>query len=108
MPKLPEFLIQPFCFRCYELRCVNNIVPGNYSTDDVAGPVPYRIAPGQLKPVYDVDTINGAPPEDDYRRVFPGNVLNATDQLFTQCWNSTDAQVWLLPAFATRTQQRSF
>ena len=77
--------------RCYELRCVNSIVPGNYSSRSV--PTPYAIAGGQLRPVYAFDTISGGPPLDDYNRTFPGNVLNATHQLFTQCWNQTDAQV---------------
>lgn len=77
--------------RCYELRCVNSIVPGNYSSRSV--PTPYAIADGQLRPVYAFDTISGGPPLDDYNRTFPGNVLNATHQLFTQCWNQTDAQV---------------
>lgn len=72
---------------------MNNVVPGNYSTDRVSIPVPYKIGPGQLKPVFQFDTINDEPPVDDYNRTFPGNVLNATDQLFTQCWNETDSQV---------------
>lgn len=80
-------------FRCYELRCVNNVVPGNYSADVDHRPIPYAIQDGQLKPVYAFDTINGTPSLDDYNRPFPGNVLNGTKQLFTQCWNETDAQV---------------
>ena len=43
-PEWPSLLIQPFSCRCYELRCVNNVVPGNYSTDTVPRPIPYRIA----------------------------------------------------------------
>ena len=51
------------------------------------------IADGQLKPVYLFQTNSGQPPVDDYNRPFPGNVLNGTNQMFTQCWNETDAQV---------------
>ena len=83
-------------FRCYELRCVNSIVPGNYSADSIRRPIPYAIADGQLKPVYAFDTSSGTPPVDGYNRSFPGNVLNSTNLLFAQCWNETDAQVWSL------------
>lgn len=83
-------------FRCYELRCVNNVVPGNYSADRIPMPIPYAIADGQLKPVYLFETNSVQPPVDDLSRPFPGNVLNGTNQMFTQCWNDTDAQVCLL------------
>ena len=68
---------------------MNNIVPSNYSADNVPNPVFYNIG-------FIQNTISGEPPVDDYNRTFPGNVLNATHQLFTQCWNQTDSQVWLL------------
>ena len=87
-------LIHSLWFRCYELRCINSIVPGNYSSDNT--PVPYAIAKNQLEPVYALETYSNSPPVDDYNRPFPGNVLNATRQLFTQCWNQTDAKVLLL------------
>ena len=71
---------------------MNSIVPGNYSSDSI--PVPYQIGKDQLIPVYDFPTISNTPPLDDYGRIFPGNVLNATQQMFTQCWNQTqDSQV---------------
>ena len=69
------------------MRCVNNIVPSNYSSSNT--PIPWAIAQDQLYPFYRVNSSA----VDDYNRAFPGNVLNATDQLFTQCWNQTDAQV---------------
>ena len=91
-------LIYPVFFRCYELRCVNNIVPSNYSSNNT--PVPWGIVPvpsaaarDQLDPLYTHETYSSDPAVDDYNRTFPGNVLNATNQLFTQCWNQTDAQV---------------
>lgn len=70
---------------------MNAIVPGNYSSNNT--PVPYAIAENQLKPVYDLETYGSGPPVDGYNRTFPGNVLNATNQLFTQCWNQTDDEV---------------
>lgn len=69
-------------------------MPGNYSSDNT--PIPYATAKDQLEPVYELETYGNTPPVDDYNRVFSGNVLNATRQLFTQCWNQTDAKVWLL------------
>ena len=81
---------------------MNNIVPGNYTLENnVPKPIPDRIEPGQLKPVYDFNTTTGQFPVDGYNRPFPGNVLNATKQLFTQCWNQTvaDEPVRLLLKF---------
>lgn len=80
------------CCRCYELRCVNSVVPSNYSSDNI--PIPYNISANQLTPVYAFATYNNSPPLDDYGRPFPGNVLAASNTMFTQCWNQTqDAQV---------------
>lgn len=67
---------------------MNSIVPGNYSADNT--PIPYALAEDQLVPVYEFNTTNNMPPLDDYNRVFPGNVLNSSHQMFTQCWNQTD------------------
>lgn len=74
---------------------MNNVIPGNYSSDGM--PIPFTIA--EMKPVYTLDTYSSKPAVDDYNRPFPGNVLDARNQLFTQCWNNTDAQVWPLPKY---------
>ena len=70
---------------------MNSIVPGNYSSNNT--PIPYEIANGQLTPPYELQTVSGVLPVDDYNRTFPGNFLNATNRLFTQCWTEMDAQV---------------
>ena len=103
--ELPHLVIQPCRCRCYELRCVNSIVPGNYTVDsDGPKPTPYLIEPGQLTPVYDFPTNSPVFPVDGYNRTFPGNVLNTTKMLFTQCWNQTaaDPPVRLLLIFVAR------
>ena len=78
--------------RCYELRCQTGVVAGNYSSGNTL--VPYAIAPSELKPVYDFRTVSSEPPADSFGRVFPGNVLNSSQVLFTDCWNTTDSPVW--------------
>lgn len=80
--------MQPIWCRCYELRCVNNVIPGNYSSDNM--PIPFPTA--EMQPVYTLDTYTSKPAVDDYNRKFPGNALNASNQLFAQCWNKTNAQ----------------
>ncbi|KAL3133728.1 hypothetical protein ABBQ32_008218 [Trebouxia sp. C0010 RCD-2024] len=92
----PDTFSKSFKQKCYELRCINSIVPGNYSSDNT--PIPYATAKDQLEPVYELETYGNTPPVDDYNRVFSGNVLNATRQLFTQCWNQTDAKGLLSPS----------
>ena len=65
---------------------------GNYSSGNTL--VPYAIAPSELKPVYQFQTVSNEPPADSFGRIFPGNVLNSSQVLFTDCWNTTDSQVW--------------
>ncbi|DBB17410.1 TPA: hypothetical protein ACH3X3_014441 [Trebouxia sp. C0006] len=77
------------CGRCYELRCQTGVVAGNFSSDNT--PVPYRIGPAQSQPPYQFTTFSGQPPLDDFNRSFPGNPLNSSDVVFTQCWNLTDS-----------------
>ncbi|KAA6418535.1 MAG: hypothetical protein FRX49_11481 [Trebouxia sp. A1-2] len=78
------------CGRCYELRCQTGVVAGNYSSANTL--VPYAIAPLELKPVYEFQTKTNEPPPDSFGRMFPGNVLNSSQLLFTDCWNTTDSQ----------------
>ncbi len=78
--------------RCYQLRCQTGVVAGNYSSGNTL--VPYAIAPSELKPVYDFQTVSNEPPADSFGRLFPGNVLNSSQLLFTDCWNTTDSLVW--------------
>ena len=40
--------------------------------------------------VYSWDRKISAPFVDDYGRQFPGNILNDSNVLFTQCWNASD------------------
>ena len=77
--------------RCYELRCQTGVVAGNYSSGNTL--VPYAIAPSELKPVYQFQTVSNEPPADSFGRNFPGNVLNSSQVLFTDCWNATDSLV---------------
>lgn len=78
--------------RYYELRCQTGVVAGNYSSGNTL--VPYAIAPSQLEPVYQFQTVSNEPPADSFGRMFPGNVLNSSQLLFTDCWNTTDSLVW--------------
>ena len=78
--------------RCYELRCQTGVVAGNYSSGNTL--VPYAIAPSELEPVYQFQTVSNELPTDSFGRVFPGNVLNSSQLLFTDCWNTTDSLVW--------------
>ncbi len=80
--------------RCYELRCQTGVVAGNYSAGNTL--VPYAIAPSELKPVYQFQTVSNEPPADSFGRIFPGNVFNSSQLLFTDCWNTTDSMVWTL------------
>jgi len=80
--------------RCYELRCQTGVVAGNYSSGNTL--VPYAIAPSELKPVYQFQTVSNEPPADSFGRIFPGNVFNSSQLLFTDCWNTTDSMVWTL------------
>ncbi|KAL0039953.1 hypothetical protein WJX77_012639 [Trebouxia sp. C0004] len=77
------------CGRCYELRCQTGVVAGNYSSGNTL--VPYAIAPSELKPVYQFQTVSNEPPADSFGRIFPGNVLNSSQVLYTDCWNTTDS-----------------
>ena len=72
----------PAC-RCYEVRCTTGTVLGNSS----GVPYPLQDLGGS---VYNWDRNTSAPLVDDYGRQFPGNVLNGSDVLFTQCWNASD------------------
>lgn len=77
--------------RCYEIRCHTGVVWGNYSS---AGTLyPYPVSMSDLWPVYKFSTSSGTPPVDDFNRSFPGNILNSSDVLFTQCWNASDLPV---------------
>ena len=78
--------------RCYELRCQTGVVAGSYSSGNTL--VPYAIAPSELEPVYQFQTVSNELPTDSFGRVFPGNVLNSGQLLFTDCWNTTDSLVW--------------
>ncbi len=78
--------------RCYELRCQTGVVAGNYSSGNTL--IPYAIAPSELKPVYQFQTVSNELPADSFGRIFPGNVLNSSQLLFTDCWNTTDSLVW--------------
>ena len=81
--------------RCYELRCQTGVVAGSYSSGNTL--VPYAIAPSELEPVYQFQTVSNELPTDSFGRVFPGNVLNSGQLLFTDCWNTTDSLVWTQP-----------
>ena len=69
--------------RCYEIRCTTGTVLGNSS----GVPYPLQDLGGS---VYSLNRNTTAPLEDDYGRPFPGNVLNSSNVLFTQCWNASD------------------
>ena len=82
--------------RCYEVRCTTGTVLGNssgvpYSLQDLGGSV------------YNWNRNTSAPLVDDYGRQFPGNILNGSDVLFTQCWNASDQPAHQVTAIQTCT-----
>lgn len=61
---------------------MSGIIPSN------ASGIPLMLQAAE--PPYGWDHTGSAPLVDDYGRLFPGNTLANSSELFTQCWNATD------------------
>lgn len=75
------------CGRCYEIQCSTGVVVGNYSTaTGTPTAIPYNTSTGFIEPGLNYDTV-----VDDYNRKWNGNPLMSQNELFTQCWNGSQA-----------------
>ncbi len=65
---------------------------GNLSADGT--PISYALSSTQLTAPYQFPLNNPQVfPVDDFNRSFPGNSLDSSNVLYTQCWNDTNSPV---------------
>ena len=82
-PAIIQYHLSMLGCRCYEIKCSTGVVVGNYSSTGAS--IPYNTSLG-FQAAVDLFTV-----KDDYNRTWPGNDLKPQDELFTQCWNLSQA-----------------